>query len=95
MKLFLCLILTLSLVLSTKVNPLNRLKPQPSAPQANKYQLSMFYCGFGDDFCGQSSSDDVNQMADYVILAFVDTNPDGSVIMDEANFPKAQFDTWK
>jgi chitinase len=55
----------------------------------------MFYCGFGGDFCGQSTTDDVNPVSSYVILAFVNTQSDGSVIMDEANYPKAEHDKWK
>ena len=73
--------------LSAKVSLLERIKQQGKQYQANRYQLSMFYCGFGQDFCGQSDDNDVNKMADYVILAFVDTNPDGSVTMDEESFP--------
>ena len=49
---------------------------------AKKYELSMFYCGFGQDFCGQSTDNDVNKVASYVILAFVNTNTDGSVALD-------------
>ena len=55
----------------------------------------MFYCGFGNDFCGQSSDNDVNKVATYVILAFVNTNTDGTVALDEAHFPSASFKKWK
>lgn len=57
---------------STKVTP---------APGAS-HVLSMFYCGFGSDYCGQSKTDDVNPKSAIVILAFVNTQSDGSVIMD-------------
>ena len=42
----------------------------------------MFYCGFGGQFCGQSKTDDVNPKADIVILAFANTQKDGSALMD-------------
>ena len=45
--------------------------------------LSQYYCGFGDNFCGQSKDDDVNPGTKLVMLAFVNTKPDGSVVMDE------------
>jgi hypothetical protein len=53
-----------------------------SQPKAGTSVLSMFYCGFGDKFCGQSTDDDVHPGATNVILAFVNTQTDGSVIMD-------------
>jgi GH18 family chitinase len=55
----------------------------------------MFYCGFGGEFCGQSTTDDVNPLTTYVILAFVNTQSDGSVVLDEANYPKALHDKWR
>ncbi len=57
--------------------------------------LSIFYCGFGGDYCGQSNTDDVNPAATIVILAFANTQADGSVKVDEANFPQAPFNSWK
>jgi hypothetical protein len=39
----------------------------------------MFYCGFGGDYCGQSTYDDVNAKATTVILAFGNTQTDGSL----------------
>lgn len=55
----------------------------------------MFYCGFGGDFCGQSSTDDINPKTSIVILAFANTKSDGSIIVDSANFPSALVKTWK
>lgn len=59
------------------------------------FATSIFYCGFGGDFCGQSTEDDVNPNAEFVILAFVNTNPDGSITMDEANFPAVYANQWQ
>ena len=59
------------------------------------YDLSMFYCGFGGDFCGQSTDDDTNPSTTLVILAFVNTNPDGSVTIDDANFPWDLVNKWQ
>jgi chitinase len=61
---------------------------------AQGYDLSMFYCGFGGNFCGQSIDDDVYAKTTTVILAFVNTQQDGSVIADEANFPTALISKW-
>lgn len=55
----------------------------------------MFYCGFGGNFCGQSTDDDVHPGATNVILAFANTQSDGSVQMDEANFPSGPYASWK
>lgn len=63
--------------------------------EAKATVLSLYYCGFGDKFCGQSTEDDVNPGAKLVILAFVNTQNDGSVIMDEERFPHAPYKTWK
>lgn len=63
--------------------------------QAQAFDVSIFYCGFGGDFCGQSNTDDVNPAAKFVILAFVNTNADGSVTIDDANFPTALVNDWQ
>lgn len=54
----------------------------------------MFFCGFGGDFCGQSSTNDVNDITSTVILAFVNSNADGSLTIDDANFPHIEMDLW-
>lgn len=61
---------------------------------ASAYDLSMFYCGFGGNFCGQSTDDDVHPKTTTVILAFVNTQPDGSVLADDANFPTTLINKW-
>lgn len=61
---------------------------------ASAYDLSMFYCGFGGNFCGQSTTDDVHPKTTTVILAFVNTQTDGSVLADDANFPTALIAKW-
>ncbi len=58
------------------------------------YETSIFYCGFSGDYCGQSDSDDVHSKASFVILAFVNTSPDGSITVDSANFPTALVSSW-
>jgi chitinase len=62
---------------------------------AAKPVLSMFYCGFGGDFCGQSTDDDVNAGTTNVILAFVNTSPDGSVFVDKDNYPTDLQAKWQ
>ena len=54
---------------------------------SHSYDLSMFYCGFSGEFCGQSEIDDIYSSTSLVILAFANTLPDGTVIVDESNFP--------
>lgn len=86
---FVAILLLVAVALTAKVTWLTR-QSENTQPA-----LSMFYCGFGGDFCGQSTVDDVNTAATNVILAFVNTNTDGSVILDEADFPQAEYDVWK
>lgn len=57
--------------------------------------LSMFYCGFGSDYCGQSTTDDVNSKASIVILAFANILKNGSIQVDQTNFPTALQNSWK
>lgn len=62
---------------------------------AQAFDVSIFYCGFGGDYCGQSSTDDVHPHASFVILAFANTNTDGSVSIDDANFPIDLVAAWQ
>lgn len=61
----------------------------------SSYELSMFYCGFGKDFCGQSTTDDVSPKASIVILAFANILTNGSIEVDSANFPSSLQYYWK
>lgn len=93
MRFGIVLALLLVAALSARVN---WFKGQPKAqPKAQQYELSMFYCGFGGEFCGQSTEDDVHSLTTNVILAFVNTNPDGSVFIDEENYPQSHHNSWK
>ena len=83
--------MVLALLVSALAFKVNWLKPRP---KADKPILSMFYCGFGGDYCGQSTDNDVNDVSTNVILAFVNTNPDGSVKVDAENFPHDLRDQW-
>ena len=51
------------------------------------YHNSIFFCGFSGDYCGQSTTDDVNPNIQTIILAFANTAQDGSIVIDENNFP--------
>jgi chitinase len=62
---------------------------------SSAYSLSMFWCGFNWAFCGQSKTDDVNTKANFVMLAFANIQPDGSVLVDDVNFPKTFVTNWK
>lgn len=59
------------------------------------YSLSMFWCGFHWSFCGQSKTDDVNSKANFIMLAFANIQPDGSVLVDDANFPTSLVRNWQ
>ena len=61
----------------------------------SSYSTSIFYCGFGGDYCGQSNTDDVNPSTDFIILAFANTKTDGSIIVDSNTFPTALVTAWK
>lgn len=65
------------------------------SPTPRGKMLSIFYCGFGPDYCGQSTTDDVNPNADLVILAFANPQADGFVFVDTANFPTALVNSWQ
>lgn len=62
---------------------------------SSSYTLSMFWCGFHWSFCGQSKTDDVNSKTDFVMLAFANIQQDGSVLIDEANFPTTLVNNWQ
>jgi hypothetical protein len=53
--------------------------PNTTNSNHNPFILSMFYCGFGSDFCGQSTFDDVNPKTWIVTLAFANTLLNGSI----------------
>ena len=57
--------------------------------------LSQFYCGFSGQFCGQSNSDDINPRSSIVILAFANTQPNGTIKIDQPNYPNALVAAWK
>ena len=94
-KIALCIILLLSLAASTKVNLLESIANRKSPLTNRNWELSMFYCGFGDKYCGQSSTNDINIYTKYVILAFLKTNANGSVTIDVDNFPNSSYKIWK
>lgn len=78
---------------NTTTNPTNT-SGFPIAANSS-HSLSMFYCGFGSDFCGQSSTDDVSPKASVVILAFANTQSNGSILVDSANYPSSLVSSWK
>jgi hypothetical protein len=49
---------------------------------SQSFKNAIFYCGFSGDYCGQSKINDVNPNIDTIILAFANTKPDGTVIVD-------------
>ena len=62
---------------------------------SQSYQLSIFYCGFSQNFCGHSNSDDVYSKANFVILAFANIAHSGKAVMDENHFPSSEVRKWK
>ncbi len=56
-------------------------KVTPPTPSGKKV-LSIFWCGFSGSYCGQSDGDDVNPRATHVIMAFANSTPNGSVVID-------------
>ena len=62
---------------------------------SSSYTLSMFYCGFDKDFCGQSTTDDVTTKASFVILAFANILNNGSIEVDRNKFPTNLQYSWK
>ena len=76
---------------NTSTNSTQSNTTNPNSP----YILSMFYCGFGGDFCGQSTFDDVNPKTSIVTLAFANTLLNGSIEVDRANYPFTLVNGWK
>ena len=74
-------IIILALLLLTATSSF-RIKRKSTQPSNGNYQLSMFYCGFGQYFCGQSTTNDVNMASTNIIMAFANTNADGTIIVD-------------
>ncbi|MBK2123700.1 glycosyl hydrolase family 18 protein [Fangia hongkongensis] len=60
--------------------------------QESSKQLSIFWCGFSGNYCGQSVDNDVYEKATIVILAFVNTHTDGSV--DADTMPTQLINDW-
>jgi chitinase len=67
---------------------------QSPIPNGN-FKLSIFYCGFSGNYCGQSTTDDVNPAASLVILAFANTVANGGIVVDDAHFPAANVAKWQ
>lgn len=61
------------------------------------YSVSLieYYCGFGGDYCGQSTTDDTHQSASIIVLAFANINTDGTVVLDTANYPVSLVNKWQ
>jgi hypothetical protein len=57
--------------------------------------LAQYYCTFSGDYCGQSTSDDSNSKSALLILAFANIASNGSIVIDQANFPCAVVNTWQ
>jgi hypothetical protein len=57
--------------------------------------LSVSYCGFGGNYCGESISDDVNPRATHVLLSYALVAPNGALLLDADHFPKAEVTNWR
>jgi hypothetical protein len=77
--------------ITTTVRPPNQTSTappvRPSTP--NKQQpphlpvLSQFWCGFSNEFCGQSTTDDIYERTTHVIMAFANTEDNGTITVDK------------
>lgn len=56
--------------------------------------LGEYWCGFSGSYCGQSTGNDVNAAATHVIMAFANTNQNGSIAVD-SDFPTALVQSWQ
>lgn len=57
--------------------------------------LSVAYCGFGGNYCGESINDDVYSRATHVLLAYAVVAPNGAVTVDAEHFPKNEVSNWR
>ncbi len=55
--------------------------------------LTEFWCGFSGNYCGQSTGDDINPKATHVIMAFANSNADGSISTD--TMPTVLISSWR
>ncbi|TXI91422.1 MAG: hypothetical protein E6Q33_10375 [Neisseriales bacterium] len=56
--------------------------------------MGEYWCGFSNDYCGQSAGNDVNAAATHVIMAFANTNQNGSIAVDPV-FPTSLVQSWQ
>ncbi len=56
--------------------------------------LGEYWCGFSGSYCGQSTGNDVNAAATHVIMAFANTNQNGSIAVD-SDFPTSLVQSWQ
>lgn len=54
--------------------------------------LSIYWCGFDEKFCGESTTDDVYENATHIILAYVNIEFDGTLTHGE--MPTEYIDEW-
>lgn len=57
--------------------------------------LSVSYCGFGGNFCGESINDDVNSRATHVLLSYAVVGSNGAVLIDADHYPKSEVNNWR
>lgn len=57
--------------------------------------LSLVYCGFGGNYCGQSIDDDVYSRATHVLLAYAVVTPNGAISVDADHFPNNEVNNWR
>lgn len=56
--------------------------------------MGEYWCGFSGSYCGQSTGNDVNSAATHVIMAFANSNSDGSIAVDPT-FPTSLVSSWQ
>lgn len=57
--------------------------------------VAVYYCGFSGSFCGQSTTNDANINSSLIILAFANIATNGSIIIDQTNFPCDFVKLWQ
>lgn len=95
--------LNVSYLPTSAVSPNSAIMTYDSAPLKINYQttsntspvMAEYWCGFSGSFCGQSTGNDVNAAATHVVMAFANTNANGSISVDSANWPTSLISGWQ
>lgn len=63
--------------------------------EAGPTTISISYCGFSGQYCGESYNDDVYARSANVFLSYAIVGTNGAVIVDADHYPKTETTNWR